>query len=56
VKFLRIREYASARVSGREMEERSMSSDQGRRWEKARRREEEMREMKARKAGVAIGG
>ena len=38
------------------MEERSASSDHGRRWEKPWRREEERRERKARNAGVAIGG
>lgn len=44
------------RFSGFDMLERSTSSDQGRRWEKPWRREEETREMKDRKAGVAIGG
>ncbi|KAJ0558614.1 hypothetical protein HanIR_Chr07g0338311 [Helianthus annuus] len=51
-----MRETASVRVSGREKAERSTSSDQGRRWEKEWRREEERREMKERRAGVAIDG
>lgn len=47
---------ASETLSGREKAERSTSSPQGRRWERAPRTESEIREMKARKAGVAIGG
>lgn len=51
-----MREAASERLSGREKAVRSRSSDQGRRWEKPWRREEERRLMKERKAGVAMGG
>lgn len=49
-----MREVASERESGREKAERSTSSYQGRRWEKDWRMEEERREMKDRRAGVAI--
>lgn len=41
--------------SGRTMELRSTSSDHGRRWDNPWRMEDESRERKARKAGVAIG-
>lgn len=51
-----MREAASVRDSGREKEERSRSSNQGRRCEKPWRTEALRREIKARKAGVAIGG
>lgn len=51
-----MREAASERESGRDKEERSTSSNQGRRWERPWRTVVLRRDMKARKAGVAIGG
>lgn len=48
-----MREAASEREEGRDREERSRTSYQGRRWEERWRREEERRVRKARRAGVA---
>lgn len=52
MKFLRTREAASVSESGRVKADRSISSYQGRRREKARRSESERRVMKDRNAGV----
>lgn len=47
---------ASDKDSGLEKAERSTSSAQGRRWEKPLQTESERWAIRARKAGVAIGG
>ncbi|KAL0914973.1 hypothetical protein M5K25_015368 [Dendrobium thyrsiflorum] len=54
-KFLRRRDVASERESGREKADRSRSSDQGRRSERDRRMDSWRRERKTRKAGVFTG-
>lgn len=51
-----MRETASERESGRENDDRSSISDQGRRWERPCRTVADRRDRKLRKAGVAAMG